>query len=160
MAITVEDGTIVANANSYASEAELTAYATARGVTLTAGTEQLLIQAMDYIEQQSFKGDKQTKDQSLVWPRYNVEIDGFWLDSDEIPQLLKDAQMEAAMAVDADTDPLANVEREVKKEKIDVIEVEYMEGTFSQVWVQRIDNKLQKLLKNGGGGLSVVAIRG
>ena len=76
--IIVEDGSVVAGANSYVTEAELTTYAADRGITLTAATDVLLIKAMDYIESLSFIGTKFSEGQSLQWPRSNVYIDGFW----------------------------------------------------------------------------------
>jgi len=52
MALIIEDGTIVAGADSYATLAVLRAYALKRGVTLSAvdaDLEVLAIKAMDYI---------------------------------------------------------------------------------------------------------------
>ena len=148
--IVVEDGTGLANSNSYASEAELATYAADRGVTIAGTDTILLIQAMDYIEQQNFKGDKNTDAQALQWPRANVYIDNYPVLSTEIPQLLKDAQLEAAIATDGGNNPLANEDRATKKEKVDVIEVEYMDGARNSVYLKAVDNKLTKLLKNNG----------
>ena len=118
MTIVVEDGTRVTGANSYVTEAELTAYAVARGITISGDPEELLIKAMDYIEELDFIGVKYQYDQALQWPRAYVMIDTYYIDQDEIPQQLKDALCEVAISIDTDEDPLANVER-VKKEKSD-----------------------------------------
>jgi hypothetical protein len=160
MPVIVEDGTIVANANSYASEAELATYASDRGITIAGTDTQLLIRAMDYIEQQNFQGFKSTKDQALQWPRYGVWIDGYDIASDVIPVLLKEAQMEAAIAVDGGNDPMANVGRETKKEKLGDLEVEYMDGARNDEYNMALETKLTKLLKRNGGSISAVAIRG
>lgn len=157
--IIVENGSIVANANSYVSEAELTTYATDRGITLTGTANQLLITAMDYIEQQNFKGNKLTKDQSLQWPRYNVWIDGFPVDDDEIPTLLKESQMEAALAVDSGNSPTSTVEQTVKREKLDVMEVEYMDGSTSVPFNRALEAKLTKLINGSAFGINANAIR-
>jgi hypothetical protein len=155
MAIIVEDGTGLTNSNSYASEAELLNYATARGIALTATEAVLLVQAMDYLEGRDFIGEKFSEAQSLQWPRYNAWVDNFLIGSDAIPQLLKDAQCEAAIAVDAGTGPLATIERAVKREKVDVIEVEYMDNANQAPYLRALATKLRKLIKGGGSIRSV-----
>jgi len=158
--IVVEDGTVVTGANSYVTEAELTAYATARNVTLTGATDELIVQAMDYIEGLSYIGVKSTSAQPLQFPRYNVVVDGYLIETATILQILKDGQMEAAIAVDAGNDPLANVTRQTKKEKVDVLEVEYMDNAVSNTIVKKISTKLRKLLVNSNGGISFPVTRG
>jgi len=155
MAVIVETGTGSATANSYVSEADLAAYASARGITLTATTEalqtQILLRAMDYLEQQNFKGSKYSEAQALQWPRLSVFIDGFSIDYNEIPQLLIDALCEIAIGVDAGNSPLADVSRETKKEKVGAIEVEYMDGARSQTYLKAAAYKLTKLIMAGSG---------
>ncbi len=145
MTITVEDGSIVEDANSYATETELSDYATARGVTLSGDTEQLLIQAMDYIEAQSFKGAKYTQDQELQWPRSGVKIDGFSIGTDEIPKDLKKAQMAVAVAIDEGNSPDAVITSGIKMEKVDVIEIEYQDNAITNSIDPKINNLLKKL---------------
>jgi hypothetical protein len=157
--IVVEDGTGLANSNSYASEAQLTTYAADRNVTVTGTAAVLLITAMDYIEQQPFKGNKNTKEQALQWPRFSVWIDSYSIDSDEIPLLLLEAQMEAALAVDAGNNPSGTVDRATKREKLDTLEVEYMDGARDQEFNRALETKLRKLLRVGTGGISAVTIR-
>lgn len=147
--IIVEDGTSVANANSYLSEADLNVYAGSRGIILSGVSSELLIQAMDYIEQQDFKGDKASEAQPLLWPRDNVWLDGYYLDTGTIPQLLKDAVAEAAIAVDNGTGPLSAVPRQTKREKLGELEVEYMDGAISQTYNKKLETKLRKLLRFG-----------
>ena len=157
--IVVEDGSGKTDSNSYISEAGLTTYATDRGITLTGDAAVLLIQAMDYIEQQPFKGYKLTDDQALQWPRGNVMIDGYSVGTDEIPVLLQDALCEVALGVDAGNNPLAAEGRSTKREKVDVIEVEYMDGARNKTYLAAAEAKLHKLLKVGGRGISTTAIR-
>lgn len=154
--IVIEDGSGVAGANSYVTEAELLAYAVDRDVTLSGTPSVLLIKAMDYLEQQNFKGEKNSNTQPLVWPRYGVWIDGFAIDSDTIPQLLKDAQIEAAISIDGSNDPLADIGREVKKQKLEGLEIEYMDGARQKTSNAKMDNKLRKLLKGGGSAGMVI----
>ena len=157
--IVVEDGTGTnAAANSYVSEAELTTYAADRGITLTAATDVLLIKAMDYIESLSFIGTKYSKGQALQWPRSNVYIDGFYAGSTTIPAALKTGQIATALAIDSEDSPLANVERATKREKVDVIEVEYMDNAAAQTIVKTITAALRKLLVSGGSSTTTFAV--
>lgn len=156
MTIVVEDGSIVTNSNSYVSEAELTAYASARGITLVGDEEELLIKAMDYIESLSFIGIKFTRDQSLQWPRVDVVIDGYYVDADTIPQELKNGQMAVALAIDEGNSPLSNVERKTIRERVGEIEVEYSEGSSSTIISRSINAALSKLIAGGGVMFKVI----
>jgi len=158
--ITVEDGTIVTGANSYVSEADFSTYATDRGITISGTAAVLLIQAMDYLEAQPFKGLKYSEDQPLQWPRYGVVIDSYELASDAIPQSLIDVQCELAIGIDGGNNPLANESRATKKEKVGDIEVEYMDGARNSTYLVAANTKIQKLLRSGAGGINAVAIRG
>ena len=157
--IVVEDGTGKANSNSYISAADLTTYATDRGVTIAGTSEDLIIQAMDYIEQQPFKGVKGTDAQALQWPRYNVVIDNYYVSTSTIPQLLIDALAEVAIGIDGGNNPLANEDRATKKEKVDVIEVEYMDGARNKTYLAAAEAKLSKLLAAGANGFAAMAYR-
>ncbi len=153
-AIVIEDGTGKTNSNSYVTEAELTTYATDRGITLNAADDAakaiLLIQAMDYIESLNFIGDKYSEAQALQWPRSGAFIDGYSVDVDSIPTLLKQAQMENAIGIDGGVNPLANVSRETIKEKVGDIEVEYAAGALSQTYLKAAETKAEKLVKSKG----------
>lgn len=160
MAIVVEDGSIVAGANSYVTVAELQAYATARGVTIDGQAEKHLTQAMDYIENLIFKGYKKTQDQPLQWPRMDVFIDGYLWRSDEIPNELKNGLMQCAIAIHEGNDPLQDAPRAVQRQKVDVIEVEYAPGASSVVINKKIMHMLKKLLVGGNGGNVVGVSKG
>ena len=53
----------------YVDETDLTAYATARGITLLLSESVTLTLALDYIEVQMYKGDKTEESQALAFPR-------------------------------------------------------------------------------------------
>lgn len=114
MALVIEDGTIVADANSYASAADLTTYAGLRGVTLPttdAEKEALLIKAMDYLARYrgKWKGERVAEAQELDFPRTGVYVDNLLLPSDEIPRELFYAQLSLAVAsISADLLPTAD----------------------------------------------------
>lgn len=156
--IVEEDGTGKANSNSYITEAELSTYATDRGVTLSGTAAVLIIQAMDYIEAQPFKGYKWTSAQALQWPRSYVIVDGYEVSTTVIPQLLKDAVAEVCIGIDGGVNPLANSARQTKREKVGEIEVEYADGARAEEYLKAAETKLKKLLK--GSGLSASVYRG
>lgn len=134
MAIIVEDGTIVADANSYATRAEYIAYAANRGVVVTddVAADVELIKAMDFLNVQCWIGEPVDllTPQSLPWPRKGLvegDLDDDWVYS--VPRVLKNAQMQLAMYVRQGIDlmPARSADAEVKKEKIGPIETEYFE---------------------------------
>lgn len=95
MSLTIEDGTIVPNANSYVTVAEFRAYNEERLREVPAAEadcEALLIKAMDYLQSLDYAGELVDPDQSLLWPRKCVEVADVYLDTDFIPKPLKQAQ--------------------------------------------------------------------
>ena len=155
MTVTVEDGSQVANSNSYVSENELTAYATARGVTPSTDLEQLIIKSMDYLEGLSFTGYKANKTQSLQWPRGSVIIDGYYVDIDSIPQELKDAQMATCLEIEAGNDPLSTIKQEKQSVTVGPISTTYKTGSSASPISRTINTPLRQLLSSGGAGFSV-----
>lgn len=106
MTLTVEDGTGVANADSYVSQSDAVSWLAKRGLTLTgvtASDEVLLIKAMDFLEslRDQYQGRQVDSTQALQWPRVGVYRDGALVASDEIPDILWQAQ--ARLAVYAKT---------------------------------------------------------
>ena len=133
MALTIEDGTGVAGANSYVTADDLRAYADSRGTAL--GTddstlEPYLIQAMDIIEsyRSRFQGVKTDSDNALQFPRSGVFIDGSEIGDAVIPGELKNAQCQYALdAMTNDLMPnrLVSDTGAVIEETVDVITVKY-----------------------------------
>ena len=144
--IVVETGTGSATSNSYLSESDLTTYATDRGLTITGTNAVLLIQAMDYIESKDFIGCKLSETQKTMWPRSGAFMDGYYIDSDSIPQLLKDALAEVCISIDGGVNPLANVPRETRSEKVGDIAVEYSPSSHATEYLQAAETKLCKLV--------------
>lgn len=156
MALTIEDGSGVAGANSYIDVATARAYAAARGLTLPAAdgdVEALLIKAMDFIEayRGDFQGRKTAATNPLQWPRTGVILDGYSLAEDAIPQVLKDAQAQLAIdAQNADLMPIGTG-REIVMERVDVVQVQYAESgsTNPQPIFTKAEALLKPLLKSG-----------
>ena len=150
-----ETGTGSATSNSYATAAELDQYALDRNVTLTAtygDQTQLLFQAMDYIEFYEFIGIKNSDTQALQWPRAGAVVDGYEIDSDEIPVDLVEGQMALAIAIDQGFSPMANIDRTQKKVKVDVIEIEYSDNAAAAGYARTYTRTLSKLVAGGSGG--------
>ena len=162
MALVVEDGTGLSNATSYVSLTTARNYATARGVTLSAVDATLevsVIKSMDYLEsyRDRFKGVKTSETQSLQWPRSGVVIDNYGIDSDELPQILKDClcQLIIENATNSDLSPTVTDTRITTSEKVDVIEVTYSDsrqsGATGQLVMPKVNNLLNPLLRSGSG---------
>lgn len=149
MAIVVEDGTVVAAANSYITIDEFQAWADARGIAY--GTDftisHQLFRATDYFESLSFKGVKHTEDQPLQFPRDDLYIDGYAVDSDEIPKEVKVAIYELIkIEIDGDS-KLSPSEREVTSEQIDSIKITYKDNAGMKRSTPALDRALRKLVQ-------------
>lgn len=99
----VENGTIVANANSFVTEAQIVAYAAARGVTLPASTDPELdaiailgIAAMDYLWAQNWRGELVSQAQTTPWPRKNLNTP-IVVAENEIPGSVIQAQLQLTL---------------------------------------------------------------
>jgi hypothetical protein len=166
MAITVEDGSIVAGANSYISIADTRTYAAARGATLPvadADVEILLIKAMDYLEslRDRYKGVKVSDVQPCQWPREGVMVDNFDVAADAIPACLVSAQAQAA--IDVQTIPLLPVGdgREVVSESVSgAVSVTYSPGSGSapSPVLSAVMALLNPVLRGGGARSLVVRV--
>lgn len=169
MALVVEDGSIVANANSYQSLIDIRAYATARGVTLPvddAEVEAMAFSAMDYLEGQRarYQGVKtDPANQELQWPRTGVSIDCYAIDSDVIPKELKNAENQLIIEINANVDILPTTEQGgfVIREKVDVIDTEYSElvGVGVNPRMTAVDALLEPLFFPCGQKFALTSIR-
>lgn len=154
----VEDGSIVADANSYVTYDYALAYHALRGNSAWAlGTvlnQQYAIiratQAIDSIYKGKWKGTPtEYGTQELEWPRSGVAVGANTLDNDLIPTALKKAVCEAALReLTSPNSMTPDLERggEIKRVKADVVEVEYMEGANSTTTFTAIDGLLADLV--------------
>lgn len=105
MALVIENGSIVAGADSFAEASELVTYAANFGRTIPgteAAQESLLRRA--YLEMLAlpWKGGAVSPDQTGSWPRYDVMRNGWLVASDSIPAQIKAGQMALATEIHAD----------------------------------------------------------
>lgn len=173
MAVTliVEDGTIVAGANSYVALAEATAYFDNRPDTdWTNGTADTrstaLIKATDYLVQRfrnRWKGMRIDPAQTLDWPRREVFPEVYFDDldyeipEDQVPQEVKDCAIILAAKVLAGTVLNPDLERggAIKRAKVDTLEVEYFGRALSRTEFAAINDRLAPLLKSVTGVMRV-----
>lgn len=155
MALTVENGSGVTGAQTYISETDFETYASDRGYTVTGTSSELLLQAMLYVDSLSFKGTRASDTQRLKWPRYGVYIDGVSISSSAIPQQLKDLECEVALAIDSGYDPLGRIDRAVKREKVDAIEVEYQDNAVPFALHPKIRALQSELTRVRSGGMTI-----
>ena len=153
MALIVEDGTLVPNANSYISADDFVSWADARGITYPSypQIEQKILRAMDYIESLAFVGEKHEETQALQWPRDYVFIDGYSVESDQIPNEVKVAVYEAIkLEVDGDSKMTAS-ERETVSETIGDISVTYSSTAGMKRQTPAMSKALRKIIRNQNG---------
>lgn len=144
----VEDGSVVANANTFVTAAEVVSYADRRGYDFDNNdpdeSARAIIRAADWMKNTSrlqYRGSLRSAVQCLPWPRDSASFyRGPDIPSTLIPQCVKDAQCELAYRTFAGTELQPDMVRggATKKEKLDVIEVEYFEGAPAETVIQAV----------------------
>lgn len=143
MALIVEDGSGLANAESYVSVAAAAAYAEARGLTFPDSpdepAEQALRRATTWLDGRyrgSFPGTRTNRrEQALEWPRINAydrACPPNYIDKNEIPVEIVNATIEAAIRELAEPGALSPdvVAGQIEKRiKVEGIEIEYALGS-------------------------------
>lgn len=133
MSLVIENGSIVAGADSFATAAELVTYAANFGRTIpadTAAQESLLRRAALQMSAMNWKGGLVSELQTLSWPRVDVYRENWLVPSNAIPAQIKAGQM--ALATEVYADDLAPPELKtgaVIREKVGPIDTEYAAAT-------------------------------
>lgn len=135
MALTVEDGTVVANANAYISLsyantyfADDVNYDDTWAAKDDTAKEQLVKWATRILDQKVRWNGYKTQDTSaLRWPRSDVyDRDNILIDDDEMPEQLKQAVCELIKLIDGGEDPTTSQGGTgFKAMKVDVVEITY-----------------------------------
>lgn len=173
MAFVVEDGTIVANANSYAAVAEADSYwntdrndTTTWIATSTADKQKALIQATQYLDATyRWTGVIVLSTQTLGWPRnLAVDTEGRSIDSTAIPAKLKEACFELAfLALSADLLPSLERGGQISRKSVTVgpieEETEFLSGAPAGRGYPLVDRILHGLFTAKIGGGSAKAVR-
>lgn len=136
----------------YVDDADFTAWAAARGITLTGTASVLLTRSLDFVELQQYKGTRTDTAQALSWPRTGVYIDGVSVAADTVPALVEELQMRVAADMDAGADPLAVQSQQVKSKRVEgAVSIEYMDGSYKPSRSSQVSLILSKLTAAGGG---------
>lgn len=162
MTITVETGAGLADAETYISASDADTYHAARGnaawAALSAESkEAALRRATDYMGQAyrlRWAGQRATSTQALDWPRYGVIVDGYEVASTVVPSAVSRACAELALRASAD-DLSPDLERGIKRERVDVIETEYDTTSPQHTRYRAVDQLLAAYLSGGGAFLRV-----
>lgn len=166
LALTIEDGTIVAGADSFATVAQIRDYNTKRGVKLPVdddGVVNLALIAMDYLQAYEDKlGGHRTVGalQRLCFPRACVRAYNTLLPSNVIPQDIIDVQCYLA-GIATTLDLYGNLDtRAVTKEKIGPLETDYSSntGAVSGPSLPTVTAALKPYMKSGFGPLRSVRV--
>lgn len=162
MALIVESGAGLPDAESYASVATADAYWAARGAPVawsgltTGAKESALRQATEYLARFTgkWKGIRVKTTQALDWPRSSVVVDSVTLAYDALPVQLVRATCELALKASSST-LMADETAQVKAEKVGPLEVTYADGARQQTRFAFVDTLLAPLI-NGAGSIKVV----
>jgi hypothetical protein len=153
----IEDGSIVANANSFVTDAEFKLYANIRNFDVPAtqpDREALLILAMDYLagKELMMKGKRSDKTQELMYPREYVCIYNEELLKTDIPIQLKKAQMELAAQANDSSLLVTGTAQNLASFSVDGVYSEsyHSGGSWEYVRTDRADVYLDPLLTNNG----------
>ena len=163
MALIVESGLGLADAESYISVADATTRQAALGQTnwatlSNAEMEQALRRATQYMLQAyrgRWQGTRINSTQALDWPRYDVMIDGYYQDSDEVPATIANACSDLALKAAAGdlNDDLTQV---VTSEQIGPIKTTYSEHSPQRKRFPSIDMALMPYLRGGGANVRLL----
>lgn len=157
MTLVVEDGTGLTNADSYLSVADADTYFTNLGNTSWAGTttvkEVALRKATQYLDNTyNWIGDILSLEQSLNWPRTDVEDSNGRDLSDSVPVKVKNATAEMALLTLSSTlVPNTTNANYVKREKVGELETEYFSGAPTGTQYRYVDRMLNGLYDSKSG---------
>jgi hypothetical protein len=159
MALTIETGSIVTGADSWASRASYIAYAAGLGITIpnTEEADAQLRAAAIFIGtyESRIRGERVSRDQPLAFPRKGLVIEGFSWSDTEIPRQVLLCQMSLALDINAGIDlynPPASASTPVRRERVEgAVEVEYAVRDAQKLSRNSTSRALlNSLLKDGG----------
>lgn len=169
IALVVETGAGLANADSYASVSEFKAYCSKRGLAFDGygddDIEAALRKATVWIDakyRDQFQGTWTVSTQALEWPRSGALYRRTAVDAYSVPVLLKNALCEAAwreMTVSGGLTP-DQFGDQIKRDKVGDVETEFRAGAVNaRPWVPVIDDILSGLLKGSATAYVGKAVR-
>jgi hypothetical protein len=165
MALVVETGAGLANAEAYISVVNADAYFLARSNAAWAALDSMskesaLRKGADYMGQMyasRWQGFRVSATQALDWPRSGVCAFGYDVAYTTVPAAVANANAELALRASTG-DLLADVGRLKKRTKVGPLEVEYADNVPASTQYKAIDGMLAPYL-NGTGGASRKVVR-
>jgi DnaT-like ssDNA binding protein len=163
MAIVVEDGSGLADAEAYITVADADTYFAARGNAVWAALDEPAKEAAlrlgtDYMEAvygERWKGARVSMTQALSWPRDGVCVNGFEVPDDVVPVAVQRANAELAVRASAGT-LLADQGAQVVSETVGPISVTYAEGARQWTRYAYVDGLLGAYFGGSAGQIRVV----
>src|SRR5688572_30262693 len=140
---TVEDGTVVAGANSYVTVAFADDYFAvdpnflATWTALDAEDKEIYLAWATRIVDQKvrWRGTKTDEDSALRWPRTGAyDRDYILIEDDVIPLQLKELVCEFVKFLQQSDPTVSQEVSQIKREKLDVLEIEYQDGTSQSIY--------------------------
>jgi hypothetical protein len=157
MALIIETGVGIPDAESYTSVAEADDYHAKRGngawaLLALERREQLLRQATDYmtVYAGAWKGSRGSAVQALEWPRLGASANGFPVPADQVPPAVKTACAILALKATASGGLTPDSKPAVKRKKLGPIEVEYQDYSSNTRRYRGVDAALAQYLRGGG----------
>lgn len=174
MSLIVEDGTVVAGAESYCSVATATTYHANRGNAAWASLpltmmEQCLRKATDYMVgayRLRWKGTRTSPTQVLDWPRagvftepvlYGRDLNGmaYAFPTNVVPSEVQQACAEFALR-SSSADLASDLSQQVVREQVGQISIEYDKGSPEYARYRAVDLRLKAYLRNNAGIMAKV----
>ena len=126
----------------YTTDDEYQEYAAARGYIISGNAIVQLQLALDWLELQSFKGEKTDPLQKLEWPR-----DG----NTEIPDKIVRAQLEAALVYNAGGNLMASIGKMVTEKTVGPITTKWSEKGPQTIAYPKLSMLLRGYISGGYG---------
>ena len=126
----------------YTTDDEYQDYAAARGYIISGDPIVQLQLALDWLELQSFKGEKTDPLQTLEWPRNG---------NTEIPDKIVQAQLEAALVYNAGGNLMASIGKMVTEKTVGPLTTKYAEGGPQTIMYPKLSMLLRGYVSNGYG---------
>lgn len=146
--IIVEDGNVVAGANSYVSVADFKTYCTDRGYVITAFQDAQIVSALlfscEYLNAQNFLGFPATLRREMAFPRLEIDEDGI------IPSQLVKSQCYLAYKVLQNYELFPTLERggAIQSQSVGSLSTSYFESADATDDITYVKNILKDYLKS------------
>lgn len=159
MTLIVEDGTGVADANTYVSVADHITFCAQYGVTVDSGAAEINLRVgMDFLETLDYQGRKEFTTNELSFPRLYMCVKGQQLTDLQSLAKIQRVQNEFGLGAAQGVNPLAIKDRVIQSETFGAFSRTYASGMATTPTNPRLELYLQPLLRNNKTGKFAFAI--